>query len=138
MNSDMHAQVLKLSGCICQLHVFFNFFLSVPCMYSYIFKKKIHVCLVVHEYKHELPLLKKNPLHAWSHAADSCLPRLFLFSLHPPAKEVLMGVSHFSSCWLKFTSHLDLHHRPGCTPPLPPPPQSWCHVGALIPPTPEK
>lgn len=50
------------------LHVFIHFFL-----------KKIHVCLVVHEYKHELHLKKKNqnPPPAWRHAADSCLPHLF-------------------------------------------------------------
>lgn len=61
--------------------VFVNYiFLTSPCQSPaciHKFFKKIHVCLVVHEYKHELPL-KENPPRAWSHAADSCLPCLFL------------------------------------------------------------
>lgn len=110
-------------------HIFLTSLCQSPvCIHT--FFKKIHFCLVVHEYKHDLPF-KENPPHAWSHAADSCLLRLLLFSLHSPAKEVLMGVSHCSSCWLKFTSHL--HHCSGCPHPNPPVLVLEYHVGASIP-----
>lgn len=68
------------------------------------------------------PLKQSLLTRAWSHAADSWLPHFSLFFMHSPAKEVLMGVSHFSSSWLKFTLHLHSHHCSGCPPPHPPSP----------------
>lgn len=40
----------------------------------------------------------------------------------PTCKGGVDGSVPFLPCWLKFTSHLDSHHRPGCHPPLHPSP----------------
>lgn len=110
-----------------------RFFSTSPCQSTaciHTFLKKIHVCLVVHEYKHELPF-KEDPLHAWCHATDSCLPHLF------PVFSALTCKGGADGSVPLLLLLAKVYFAPTLTPSLwmpPPHPQSWSWSAMWEPP----
>lgn len=67
----------------CQYEFVNYIFLTSPCQSPaciHAFFKKVHVCLVVHEYKHEVPLKKKTSSCVESHCRRKSSPPFPVFS----------------------------------------------------------